>query len=95
MQETEENIELLKKKIFDGFNKIRIFTKEPGKNKSEKPIIMEPFSNVKDVAEKIFKGFSKNVVETKIWGPSSKFPEQKVGLNHVLKDMDVVEFKTR
>ena len=50
---------------------------------------------VKDVAEKILKGFSNKVVETKIWGPSSKFPGQKVGLNHKLIDLDVVEFKTR
>lgn len=92
---TGENLDELREKIFAGFNKLRIFTKEPGKNKSEKPMIMEPYSTVKDVAEKIFKGFSKQVVETKIWGPSSKFPSQKVGLNHVLKDMDIVEFKTR
>jgi hypothetical protein len=92
---TGENLNELREKIFTGFNKLRIFTKEPGKGKSEKPIIMEPYSTVKDVAEKIFKGFSKQVVETKIWGPSSKFPNQKVGLNHVLRDMDIVEFKTR
>lgn len=94
-KETQENIKELKEKIFQSFGKLRIFTKEPGKPKSEKPIILEPNSEVRDVAEKIFKGFSKNVVETKIWGPSSKFPGQKVGLNHILKDLDVVEFKTR
>lgn len=92
---TGENLDMLKEKIFKGFEKLRIFTKEPGKPRSEKPIILEPDSEVRDVAEKIFKGFSKSVVETKIWGPSSKFSGQKVGLTHVLKDLDVVEFKTR
>ncbi len=90
-----KNIDELKEKIFQSFDKIRIFTKEPGKEKSQKPIIMKPNSTIFDVAEKILKGFSKNVIETKIWGPSSKFAGQKVGLNHKLKDMDVVEFKTR
>jgi len=47
------------------------------------------------VAEKILKGFSEKVKETKIWGPSSKFPGQIVGLNHKLRDLDVVEFKTK
>ena len=92
---TGENLEQLKEKIFASFGKLRVFTKEPGKAKSEKPVILEANSSVKDIAEKIFKGFSKNVIETKIWGPSSKFPGQKVGLNHILKDLDVVEFRTR
>ncbi len=92
---TKEGIDELKNKIFQSFNKIRIYTKEPGKEKSPKPIIMKQNSMVFDVAEKILKGFSKNVSETKIWGPSSKFAGQKVGLKHKLKDLDVVEFKTR
>lgn len=94
--ETKEGIDKLKEKLFIAFNKLRIFTKEPmQKTHSEKPVILEPGSTVRDVAEKIFKGFSKNVTETKIWGPSSKFSGQKVGLNHILKDLDVVEFRTR
>jgi len=92
---TREGIEELKNKIFQSFDKIRVYTKEPGKEKSKKPIILNPDSTVKEVAEKILKGFSKNIKETKIWGPSSKFAGQKVGFKHKLKDLDVVEFKTR
>ena len=92
---TKQGLDELKNKIFQSFDKIRVYTKEPGKNKSPKPIIMKQNSTVFDVAEKILKGFSKNVSETKIWGPSSKFPGQKIGLKHKLKDLDVVEFKTR
>jgi len=88
-------LDLLKEKIFQSFDNIRVFTKEPGKPKSPKPIILKPNSTVEDVAEKILKGFSSHVKETKIWGPSSKFGAQKVGLKHKLKDLDVVEFKTR
>jgi ribosome-interacting GTPase 1 len=85
----------LKEKLFKSFEKLRIFTKEPGKEKSKIPIILEPGATAKDVAEKISKGFSQKVRETKIWGPSSKFPGQTFGLNHKLKDLDVIEFKTR
>ena len=88
-------IEELRKKIFESFDIIRVFTKEPGKDKEKKPVILKPNSTVKDVAEKILKGFSKKVKKTKIWGPSSKFGGQIVGLNHKLKDMDTVEFTTK
>ncbi|MEK6757891.1 MAG: GTPase [Nanoarchaeota archaeon] len=92
---TGENIEELKNKIFQSFDKIRVYTKEPGKEKTKRPIILPPESTLKNIAEKILKGFSAKVKETRIWGPSSKFPGQKVGLNHKLKDLDVVEFKTK
>jgi len=80
---THEGIEELKEKVFKSFNKIRVFTKEPGKQKSPNPIILEPETTIKKVKE------------TKIWGPSSKFSGQKVGLQHKLKDLDIVEFKTK
>jgi len=92
---TGEGLEELKEKLFNSFEKLRIYTKEPGKEKSKRPIILEPGATPKDVAEKILKGFSQKVRETKIWGPSSKFSGQIVGLKHKLKDLDVVEFKTR
>ncbi|HNZ52005.1 MAG: GTPase HflX [Candidatus Diapherotrites archaeon ADurb.Bin253] len=92
---SKEGIELLKEKLFSSFNKIRVYTKEPGKEKSKNPIILKPGATTREVAEKILKGFSEKVKETKIWGPSSKFPGQIVGLNHKLRDLDVVEFKTK
>ncbi len=89
-----EGILDLKKKIFSEMGVIRVFTKEPGKAKNKDPVVLKEGSTVKDVAETIYKGFSKTVKETRLTGPSGKFSNQKVGLNHVLKDMDVVEFKT-
>jgi len=91
----KEGLEELKEKLFNSFGKLRIYTKEPGKEKTKKPIILEPGATTKDVAEKILKGFSQRIRETKIWGPSSKFSGQIVGLHHKLKDLDTVEFKTK
>lgn len=91
---TKENIEQLKETIFSSFEKIRIFTKEPGKEKSKQPMIFNPNSTIGDVAKKVLKNPSA-IKQTKIWGPSSKFPGQIVGLQHKLKDLCVVEFKTR
>ncbi len=86
----------LKEKIFQNLNKIRVFTKEPGKPADKnRPLILDPKSTVKNVAEKILHGFSSRIKETRIWGPSSKFSGQITGLNHELKDLDIVEFKTK
>jgi uncharacterized protein len=91
-----ESIEELKEKIFQNLNKIRVYTKEPGKEPDKnRPVILNPKSTIKDVAEKILHGFSSRVKETRIWGPSSKFSGQITGLNHELKDLDIVEFKTK
>jgi len=91
-----EGIEELKEKIFKSFDKLRVYTKEPGKEPDKnRPMILNPKSTVKDVAEKILKGFSLRVKQIRIWGPSSKFPGQIIGLNHEVKDSDIVEFKTK
>lgn len=92
---TEENIPELKSTLIHETGLIRIYMKEPGKAKSPIPMVLPPNSTVKDVAEKIRKGHSKTIKETRLTGPSSKFPNQKVGLTHKMKDLDIVEFHTR
>lgn len=95
---TKEGLEALKEKILDSFDVIRVYTKHRGKEKNKEkensPIILQPNANLEDVAEKILHGYSKKVKYAKIWGPSSKFPGQRVGLKHVVKDKDMVEFFT-
>lgn len=93
---TKEGIEELKEKILNSFDVIKIYTKHPGKKEKywDKPVVLYPNSTLENVAEKILHGFSKKVKYAKITGPSCKFPNQKVGLKHVVKDKDVVEFFT-
>ena len=91
--ETGEGIGDLKSKILGEMDIIRVFTKEPGKPKNEDPVVLKAGARVRDVAETIYKGFSKKVKETRLTGPSGKFSNQRVGMKHKLKDMDVVEFK--
>jgi ribosome-interacting GTPase 1 len=92
--ETGAGTEELKEKIFQNMNSIRVYTKEPGKAPSHIPVVLKIGSTVREVAESILKGFSKKVKESRVSGPSSKFANQKVGLDHVLKDRDIIEFKT-
>ena len=92
---TKEGTRELGKRIFDNMNVIRVYMKEPGKKATNIPAVLKEGSNVKDAAEGILKGFYLRVKETKVTGPSAKFANQKVGLQHVLKDRDVIEFHTR
>ncbi|MFA6023042.1 MAG: GTPase [Candidatus Pacearchaeota archaeon] len=91
---TNENIENLKEKIFSNFDVLRIYLKEPYREPSKIPMIMKPHSTIKDVVNKISKQMINTIKEIHIWGPSSKFPNQKVGINHEIKDKDIIEFKT-
>ena len=92
--ETEMGIDVLRQLMFREMGVVRIYTKEPGKERTKEPIVLKEGATIKDVAECILKGFSGKVKETRLTGPSGKFPNQKVGLSHRVKDLDVVEFHT-
>ena len=92
---TKLELEKLKKKIFNTFPIIRIYTKEPKKKPGKDPMIIEKGSTFKEAAEKILKGMSTKIKRARVWGPSSKFGGQVIGLEHILKDKDVIEFQTK
>lgn len=87
----KKNLEELKQKIFENLDKIRIYTKEPGKKKSEIPMIIDKNSIIYNMAEKIHKDYPKRFIKAKIWGKSAKFDGQIVGIGHKLEDKDIVE----
>ena len=89
---TKENINELKDKIWFSFNKIRVYTKEPGKPLDNEPVVLEKNETIETLAKKIFHSKIK-IKEVRITGPSSKFPNQAVSLSHILKDKDIVEFR--
>jgi small GTP-binding protein len=89
---TGEGIEDLKKIIWEKLGLMRIYMKKIGKDPDmEKPLIIKEGSTVFDVAERIHKEFAKRLKYARIWGPSAKFNGQKVGIQHMLKDKDIVE----
>jgi len=91
---TKTGLDELKEKIFKSFNIIRVYTRQPGKKEDSVPVIMPPNSTLGQVAEKILHGYSKKVKYAKVWGPSAKFLGQQIGLKHVVKDRDTIEFYT-
>ncbi len=90
-------IDELKKLIFEKLRLIRIYLKEPGKQPDlEEPLIIYKNSTVRDVCEKLHKDFISKFRFVRIWGPSSRFPGQKLlSLKHVIKDKDVLEIHLR
>jgi len=82
-------IEELKNGLVDLCNLMRIYTRKPGKK--EEVMIIKKNATVKDVCEKIRSDFVDNFKFARVYGKSVKFPGQKVGLDHVLQEGDVVE----
>jgi len=90
------NIEKLKELMYKKLDFISVFCKEIGKKADmDVPLIMYKGSTARDVCNKLHKDFAKNFKCVKVWGPSGKFPGQRLGIKHVLKDGDVVEIHTR
>ncbi len=69
----------------------RIYTKEQGRKPAEDPIISHGQISVGELAKIIHNDFYKNFKYARIWGPSAKFPNEKVGLERELKDMTIIQ----
>jgi len=91
----------LKQKIFDSLELIQVYLQKspdslPG-NKSlqqahSKPLICRKGDTVKSAAALISKQLAKEIEGARINGPSARFPNQKVGLDHKLENKDIVFF---
>lgn len=85
------NIGLLKERIFQKLNLIRIYLKPQGSRADmEEPLIVRKDSTIEEVALKLHRDFVRNFRQARVWGSSVKFPGQKVGLEHRLQDQDVL-----
>ena len=85
------NTDLLKDRIYDNLGIITVYLKH--KMEEEKmPMVLAKGATVGDAAKK----FHTNIVDelncAVITGPSTKFPNQKMGINHVLAEGDVITF---
>jgi uncharacterized protein len=92
-----ENIEELKKKIFEKLDFMRIFLKEPGKEPDlEEPLIIQSESSLRDICIKLHRDFVTKFKFARIWGSSVKYGGQKITkLDKALKDKDIVELHMR
>ncbi len=94
--ETGLNISLLKEEIYSRLSLIRVFTKRRGEEPDfENPMILRDGSTVRDACLRLHKDMVREFRYAQVWGPSARHPGQRVGLDHVLKDGDIVMIITK
>jgi hypothetical protein len=85
------NIELLKEKIYEKLKFIRIYMRPKGEETDFKePFIAREGDSVEDICNKLHRRLKREFRYALIWGKSVKFGGQRVGLNHILQDEDVL-----
>ena len=88
---TGKNLVKLKDEIVKRLELIKIYLKKQGqKTDYEEPLIIKLNSTIKDVCDKIHRKFASEFRYAVIDGPSAKHPNQRVGLDHVVKEGDTI-----
>jgi ribosome-interacting GTPase 1 len=85
------SLDFLKKLIFERLRLIRVFMKPVGeKADMEEPLILRKGDTVEDVCRRLHREFKDKFRYANVSGPSAKHDIQKVGLEHVLHDGDIL-----
>ncbi len=93
---TGQGMDELKQGMYDTIDMIRIFLKPQGQEADmEVPMIVKRGNSVGDVCELIHRDFRNNFRYAMVWGESAKFPGQTVGMDHILKDKDILSIIVR
>ena len=93
---TGEGIEAMKDFIFDNLNFMSIYLKPQGQEADlVEPLIVKDTSTVRDVCTKLHRDFVRKFRYARVKGPSAKFDWQRVGLDHLLKDGDLLTIIVR
>ncbi len=93
---TGEGLGLIGSELLRALGIIRVYTKEPNEREpSGEPFILKAGSSVADLAKRIHSSLLENYKYARVWGPSSKYPGERVGPSHILMDRDVVEIRTK
>jgi ribosome-interacting GTPase 1 len=87
----KENLEDLRRAVFDISGIIRVYSKPPGKDPDlNTPFTIPSGSSVLDLARFVHKDFLFHLKYARVWG-SAKFEGQRVEKNYILSDKDIVE----
>jgi len=85
------SVDKILKYVWEKLNKIRVFTKPPGKEISERAILLKKGSKVIDVLKEINEELTKKFKFAKIVRNGKII---KVGLDFTLEDKDIIEIRT-
>ena len=93
---TGQGIEEMKDFIFDNLNFMSIYLKPQGQEADLiEPLIVKNTSTVRDVCVKLHRDFERKFRYARVKGPSAKFDWQRVGLDHLLMDEDLLTIIVR
>ena len=85
------NLEALKKGIYENLRLIKVYLKpRNGAPDFEEPLIVTAGSTIFDVCKKIHKKFAGEAKYALVSGNSVRFSSQRVGMDHIVEDRDVV-----
>ncbi|MHA1685588.1 MAG: OBG GTPase family GTP-binding protein [Candidatus Heimdallarchaeaceae archaeon] len=88
---TGENLDLLKDVIVDKLELIKIYLKKQGRKIDfDEPMVVKKGSTILDVCNKIHRHFVRQFRYAVVTGPSAKHPNQRLGLDHVVQDGDII-----
>jgi ribosome-interacting GTPase 1 len=87
----QEGFQEVEEIIFKKLEKIRVYTRNTGGDIAERPIILNKGSTVQDAISVLSKKMLQFFRFARIWGSSAKFDGEKVGLERVLLDGDVIQ----
>ncbi|MHA2341735.1 MAG: GTPase, partial [Candidatus Hodarchaeales archaeon] len=85
-----EGFNELEEVLFSKLGKIRVYTRNSAGDVANRPIILDKGSTVQDSIEVLSKKMLKFFRFARIWG-SGKFDGEKVGLERVLQDGDLIQ----
>lgn len=90
--ETGSGLDALGSALFGMMNITRVYTKEPNEREySRRPFILKKGATVYDLAKSIHSDFSQNFNFARVWAKRLSHSPQKVGLQFVLEDGDIIE----
>ncbi|MEM0195167.1 MAG: GTPase [Thermoplasmatales archaeon] len=85
---TNLNLDLLKERISKEIRMIKIYLRSPSGEGDGEPLVVREGSTVEDVCLSIHSEFVEKFKFATVVGPSVRFPNQRVGLDHKLADGD-------
>jgi len=89
--ENGTGLEALKEAIYGRLGLIRIYLKpQGGETDFDEPLIVRSGSTIGTICERIRRGLAKEAKYALVSGTSVRFKEQRVGLDHVVADGDIV-----
>ena len=90
--EIGENLDILKEKIWEKLNIIRVYLKKDEKIDFEKPLIVKKGVDLGWILSSVTIPGRETFKLAKVFGPGAKYPSQEVSLQFVPQDETVVQF---